>query len=196
MATCAQKSSDTIKPMSIPSAMVTLICKYPWGASDEAEVYDDPNCLHLVTPTLQITCRHLAVNSFPDVNQVFKSNLPNVSIVQRKDLVSAISAADIFTIRGPNMNPAMRLEFGESSVKLLAENMNCGNYESDLPCIGTSKIEIGVQPGFISEFLASTSEESIAFLFGKQLDKKYPFEMRPGDGSSESYRYLIQPLSI
>lgn len=196
MATSTWECAGTIKPISIPSAMVSLICKYQWDAGDEVEIYDDPNCLHLVTLELRITCRHLSVNSFPDVKQVFKSTLPNVSIVQRKDLISAISAADIFTVRGPNINPALRLEFGESSVKLLAENLNCGNYESDLPCIGTSKIEIGVQPSFISEFLSSTNEESIAFLFGKALDKKYPFEMRPGDGSSESYRYLVQPLSI
>jgi DNA polymerase III sliding clamp (beta) subunit (PCNA family) len=197
MSTCTAELNTDTKAISIPKVMAGLASKFPWSMSEDVAVYDDPNCLHFVTPALQISCRQLASNHFPDVVSFLLSiKGGNVCVVPRKDLVSAISSAAIFATRGQNMNPSMHLKFAESSVKLSAENDVCGNYESEIPCIGNCNIEIGVQPSYLSDFLGSTNEESVSFLFGEKLDKAAPFEMRPGDGSSETYRYVVKPLYI
>ncbi len=197
MATCTAESTAEIKAISIPKVMASLASKYPWSMSEDVMVHSDDNSLHFVTPNLQITCRQLASNHFPDVvNFLLRIDGGNVCVVPRKDLVSAISSAAIFATRGQNMNPSMHLKFTESSVKLSAANDDCGNYESEIPCIGNCSIEIGVQPSYLSDFLSSTNEESVAFRFGEKLDKAAPFEMRPGDGSSETYRYVVKPLYI
>ncbi len=193
MSTACEKTESEFAPFLLPSAMVALIIKFAWPSDAIASLYKDSNMLHLVTDSVRITSRQPATGTFPDLDRLLSiAKGGSLSVIPRKDLVASIASASMFSDQGSRRLPKIRLEFSQSSLKLSAGNLEVGDYEAGVPCIGSSDLSVDMNPFFISQFLSSTDEASVAFLLPN--DNNHAIEIRPGDGSSEAHRYIAMPM--
>ena len=130
--------------------------------------------------------------NFPDFERVLPKELTKSVSLDRDELRGAIERVAQFS---DERSRAIRVQFAEGEVKIHSSLSDTGESEESVPVeYEGESVEIGFNAGYLLDFLRAIPEKKVEFHF---KDAHSAGELRPvGDGTGNSYRYVVMPMRI
>ncbi len=159
--------------------------------SRKAEFSGNDNHLFFKIDKRLLLSRKLTGN-FPDYERVLPKEHPNVIVLQKDDLRSAIERVAQFA---DERSKAIRLQILNGEVKVHSSISETGESEETIPVEYTGPdVEIGFNAQYLIDFLRSVDQSEIAFHF---KDANSAGELRPHNAAPDTiYRYVVMPMRI
>jgi len=130
--------------------------------------------------------------NFPDYERVLPKEHPQMLVLQRDELKSAIERVAQFS---DERSRAIRVQVLKSELKVHSSISDTGESEETIPIdYGGPDVEIGFNAHYMLDFLRSVSQSEVEFHF---KDSNSAGELRPHGGPDDTvYRYVVMPMRI
>ncbi|MDQ2946996.1 MAG: DNA polymerase III subunit beta, partial [Acidobacteriota bacterium] len=124
--------------------------------------------------------------------RVLPKELTQSVSLERDELRGAIERVAQFS---DERSRAIRVQFAEGEVKIHSSLSDTGESEESVPVeYDGDPVEIGFNAGYLLDFLRAIPEKKVSFHF---KDAHSAGELRPaGDGTGNTYRYIVMPMRI
>lgn len=184
-----ESESGTLK-LLLPKSALTSIAA--WGSAMEGKapalISQDDNHVFVKIGDRVLTHRKLTGN-FPDYERVLPKD-PDCRevILDREELLAGLNRVSQFA---DDRSHAVRFQFGGDDLKIFASQVEFGESEESIPCIGGEgrEVEVCFNGVYVREFLRAVSPSRIVF---RVKDEKGAGELRAeGD---DGYRYVVMPM--
>jgi DNA polymerase III subunit beta len=130
--------------------------------------------------------------NFPDYERVLPKEQPQMVLLQREELKSAIERVAQFA---DERSKAIRLKVLKGELKVHSSISETGESEETIPVeYDGADLEIGFNAQYLFEFLRSFDQAEVEFHF---KDSNSAGEFRPHNGPGDTvYRYVVMPMRI
>ncbi|MBV9612897.1 MAG: DNA polymerase III subunit beta [Acidobacteriaceae bacterium] len=130
--------------------------------------------------------------NFPDYERVLPKDSPNMLLIQREELKSAIERVAQFA---DERSRAIRLQILKGELKVHSSISETGESEDTIPVdYSGSEVEIGFNAQYLLDFLRTVDQSEVEFHF---KDANSAGEVRPHEGAAGTvYRYVVMPMRI
>jgi DNA polymerase III subunit beta len=178
---CAQKYGRVLVPVNVIRMLPSL------GAESFTFAQDDNHVWFLTNDGVLLLGRKL-VGNFPDYQRVLPKSFEMTATLSRTDLAAALSRVAQFS---DERSRCTRFALRGNVLTLSAATAEAGESTEDIPCTGSGEIEIGLNAGYVQEFLSAVDCDSIAISFN---DAQSAVEFRIA--GLDDYRYVLMPMRL
>ncbi len=138
----------------------------------------------------ELICRILE-GTFPDYEKVISKDNNQRAVFDRKTLAEVVHRVALLT---GERSRAVRLKMAADQLTLSAANPDLGEATEEVACeYSGPALEIGINPDYLSQFLASISTEQVAF---DLKDENSQCIGLPIDGEDTRYLCVIMPMRL
>ena len=138
----------------------------------------------------QLICRILE-GTFPDYERVISKDNDKVIRCERQHLAGVLNRVSLLT---GDRSRAVRLELQPDQLVMSAANPDLGEAMEEVPCeYDGVEISLGVNPDYLSHFLAAADTERVRLEFKDQDTQCVAY---PVDGHDKRYVCVIMPIRL
>ena len=138
----------------------------------------------------ELTCRILE-GTFPDYEKVISKDNDRLASFDRQELLEVVHRVSLLT---GDRAPMVKFRFDAQSLLVSSSNPDLGEAEESLACdYGAEKLEIGLNPVYVREFLGGVDTDRVVFALrdGESQCLGYPV-----DGVDSRYLCVIMPMRL
>jgi len=130
-------------------------------------------------------------SKFPNYQAVIPKNNPNLLLVEREELVSAIKRVSVLSA---DRSKGIKLEMKPSELRLFSSNPEMGEARDKLQVdYQGEELEIGFNSQYLLDFLTTLSSERVRL---EIKDENSAVLMKPEPEEKGVYLYVLMPMKI